>query len=270
MTAKFQKIFPSSKPIIGMIHVPALPGTPGYHGSVAALEDQVVKEVECYLRAGIDALLLENMHDVPYLAREVGPEITAMMTRLARVVKLESGKPCGVQILAGANRAALAVAQAAELDFIRAEGFVFGHLADEGWMDADAGALLRFRKNIGAESIAIFTDIKKKHSAHAISADVSLADTAEAAAFFLSDGLVITGTATGKTAPLAEMADLFQKTDLPLIVGSGINLDNITTYLPHCDAVIVGSWFKQNGYWANPLDYERIAALMDVVNGWRD
>lgn len=49
------------------------------------------------------------------------------------------------------------------LDFIRAEGFVFSHVADEGIINACAGDLLRYRKQIGAENIQIFADIKKKH-----------------------------------------------------------------------------------------------------------
>jgi len=136
-------------------------------------------------------------------------------------------------------------------------------------MDADAGTLLRYRKNIGADAIAIFTDIKKKHSSHALSADVSLAQTAEAAAFFRSDGLIITGTATGAAAQLDDFHQVRQKVQLPLLVGSGLTIDNITNYLPLADALIVGSWFKQEGHWANALDYDRVATFMEKVNTWR-
>ena len=66
------------------------------------------------------------------------------------------------------------MALASNLDFIRAESFVFSHVADEGWMDAQAGQLLRYRQKIGAEHIKIYTDIKKKHSAHTVTSDVSI------------------------------------------------------------------------------------------------
>jgi hypothetical protein len=86
------------------------------------------------------------------------------MSVLCNEVKREVGKiPCGIQILSGANKAAMAVAKAAGLDFIRAEGFVFSHIGDEGMIDSDAGELLRYRRHISAENILIFTDIKKKH-----------------------------------------------------------------------------------------------------------
>ena len=106
--------------------------------------------------------------------------------------------PLGLQVLAGANREALAVAFAAGAAFVRCEGFVFAHVADEGLMESDAGALLRYRRAIGAEGVRVFADVKKKHSAHAITADVELADTAHAAEFFLADGVIVTGVATGR------------------------------------------------------------------------
>ena len=103
------------------------------------------------------------MHDVPYLNSEVGPEVVACMTAVCQRVKQESKMPCGIQILAGANSAALAVAKAAQMDFIRAEGFVFAHVADEGIISSCAGELMRYRKIIEGEDIMVFTDVKKKH-----------------------------------------------------------------------------------------------------------
>ena len=92
--------------------------------------------------------------------------------------------------MAGANKSALAVAQALDFQFIRCEGFVYSHVGDEGWMDSCAGELLRYRKTLGAEDIRIFCDIKKKHSSHFITQDVSIAETAKAADFFHADGVI--------------------------------------------------------------------------------
>ncbi|XP_068812295.1 protein C19orf12 homolog isoform X3 [Struthio camelus] len=145
------------------------------------------------------------MHDLPYTVGP-GPEITAAMTVISAAVKRTCpGLPLGVQILCAANQQAIAVALAAGLDFIRAEGFVFSHVADEGIINACAGNLLRYRKQIGAENIQIFADIKKKHSAHALTADVSVAETAKAAEFFLADGVILTGTATAMPADPKEL-----------------------------------------------------------------
>jgi membrane complex biogenesis BtpA family protein len=171
----------------------------------------------------------------------------------------------GIQILAGANKAALAVALAAGFDFIRAEGFVFGHLADEGWMDSDAGELLLYRKQIGAEHIQVFTDIKKKHSSHAVSADVSIPETAKAAAFFLSDGVIVTGVATGEKASIEEVKAVKSAVKIPVIIGSGIDAGNIHEYLNFADAFIVGSSLKIDGNWENHVDLNRVRELVSKV-----
>ncbi|MFQ5610630.1 MAG: BtpA/SgcQ family protein [Anaerolineae bacterium] len=259
----------NSKSIIGMIHVEPLPGTPKFKSGLPQIIDKARAEAQVYKNAGIDALAIENMHDMPYLNRAVGPEIVAAMAVVGYEVKQASGLPCGVQILAGANREALAVAQAAGLDFIRAEGFVFAHVADEGLIEAGAGDLLRYRRQIGAERILILTDIKKKHSSHAITADVDIVETAHAAEFFLSDGLIVTGAATGLEASLEELQRVKAAVDVPVLVGSGVTLENVGTYLAVADALIVGSYFKQGGHWAREVDSERVTAFMKKVNRLR-
>src|SRR3954464_8996435 len=92
-----------SKPLIGVIHVGALPGTPRSRGGVDELADAAVREAAVYRDGGVDALMIENMHDVPYLRGSVGPEVVAAMAVIGRAVKSESKLPVGVQILAGAN-----------------------------------------------------------------------------------------------------------------------------------------------------------------------
>ena len=253
-----------------MVHVQALPGTPGNHLNMKEIIRRAISEAELYAQCGINAVMLENMHDTPYLNRSVGPEITASMTAVACAVRAAISLPLGIQILAGANQEALAVALAAGLQFIRAEGFVFGHLADEGYMDSCAGALLRYRKMLGAEHIAILTDIKKKHSSHSLTADVSIAETAEAAEFFRSDGLVITGSATGKAASQQELKEVRASTSLPLIIGSGITADNLNEYWSLADGFIVGSSLKENGIWSNHISEQQCRELMQKANNFRE
>jgi membrane complex biogenesis BtpA family protein len=257
---------PAGRPALcGMIHVQALPGTPRNYLSVGQIVERAVEEARALVTAGMDCLLLENMHDTPYLKVAVGPEIVAAMTAVGVAVRREvPGVALGVQVLAGANMAALAVAQAVGAQFIRAEGFVYGHLGDEGYHDACAAELLRYRRAIGAPDIAILADIKKKHSSHAVTADVSLEDTAEAAAFFGADGLILTGTATGRPASAGELQRLVAATDLPVCVGSGITPDNVAAYR-HARILIVGSSIKRDGHWANVLDMERVSAMVTAA-----
>lgn len=254
-----------NKTIIGMVHVAALPGTPEHSKSVKEIVSEALCDATLLAKGGVDAIMIENMHDRPYLNRSAGPEIISAMTAVAVELRRQIDLPLGIQILAGANKAALAVALAAGFEFIRAEGFVFGHLADEGWMDSDAGELLRFRKQIGAEHIKIFTDIKKKHSSHAVSADVSIAETAKAAAFFLSDGVIVTGTATGEKASAEEVKAVKESIKIPVIIGSGIDAGNIHEYWDLADAFVVGSSLKEGGSWENPVDLNRVRELVRRV-----
>lgn len=258
------------KALVGMIHVRALPGTPRSALPIAECCRIAAHEARTYAACGFPALMIENMHDAPYLNRRVGAEIVAAMTAVALAVREAAPTlPLGVQVLAGANEAALAVALAAGAAFIRAEGFVFAHVADEGTIESDAATLLRYRRAIGAQDIAIFTDIKKKHSSHAITADVSLAETAHAAEFFGSDGLIVTGTATGDPARPEDVAAVRAATKLPVLLGSGVTPANLHQYWRDADAFIVGSSVKRDGNWANELDPERCRALVRVAEELR-
>lgn len=256
----FKDYIKGRKIIVGMIHVPALPGTPNSNLSSDDIIKKSVEEAEVYKSRGIKVLAIENMHDIPY-TKNVGPEVTALMAVIGSEIK-KLGLYCGIQILAGANKEALAVAKAANLDFIRAEGFVYAHVADEGYIESCAGDLLRYRKAIGAENVLVFTDIKKKHSSHAITADVSISETAHTAEFFLSDGVIVTGVSTGTEADLEEVKQVRKAVKIPVLIGSGITTENLKNYYNYADIFIVGSYIKKQGYWKNDLDVSRIDSLV--------
>ena len=254
--------------LIGMIHVGALPGTPACADPLERLVEVAVVEARAYREAGYDALMIENMHDRPYLKGAVGPEVVAAMTAVGQAVRREVALPLGVQVLAGANREAVAVALACGGAFVRAEGFVFAHVADEGLIEADAGELLRYRRAVGAEQVRVFADVKKKHSAHALTADVDLVETARAAEFFLADGVVVTGPVTAQAADPAEVEAVAAGVGVPTFVGSGLTPANLAAY-PLADGFIVGSSVKQGGLWSNPLDGERTQAVAAAFRALR-
>ncbi|MBF0546403.1 MAG: BtpA/SgcQ family protein [Candidatus Riflebacteria bacterium] len=253
--------------LFGMVHVRALPGTPYAKQSIEKIVTIAVEEANVYKKAGFDGIIIENMHDRPYLKGRVGPEITACMTLVSARVREAVGPeyPLGIQILAGANLEALAVAQVANLNFIRAEGFVFAHTADEGWIESCAAELMRERKRIGAEHIRIWTDIQKKHSAHAVTADLTLADWAHGAEFFGADGLIVTGSRTGAPANGSHLAEVKRSTKLPVAIGSGITPENAASFIG-ADAWIIGSSTKVEGNWANPLDSVAIDRMIAARN----
>ena len=263
-------LFAHPKPVIAMIHVAALPGTPESSLSVPEIVALAVQEARLYRQAGVDGIGIENMHDLPYLRGGVGPEIVAGMTLVGQAVKAESRLPVGVQVLAGANLEAMAVAHAAGLDFIRAEGYVFAHVADEGIIESSAAKLLRYRKLIGAERVQVWADVKKKHSAHAITADVSLGLTAETVEFMKGDAVIVTGAVTGDPCRVEDVEEAQAHTRLPVVLGSGVTVGNLDRFFGLADGFIIGTHFKVDGHWANTVDPRRVGEFMAAVGKFRE
>ena len=256
-----ESLFGVRRALIGVVHLQALPGTPVNKLAVSEITSIAVEEARMYRDAGFHGILIENTHDRPYLKAAVGPEIVATMSVIGAEVHRAVPLPLGVQVLAGANSSALAVALACDASFVRVEGFVFAHVADEGLIESSAGPLLRYRRTIGADHIRVFADVKKKHSAHAITADVDIAETAKAAEFFSVDGVIVSGTATGHPADPDEVAAVANAVSVPTLVGSGITPENLGAF-PNADAFIVGSSIKRAGLWSNPIDMERARELV--------
>src|SRR5919199_4776377 len=258
-----ETLFSNRKPVVGVIHVGALPGTPASRLGVEELAELAAREAALYRVA------VENMHDVPYLRGSVGPEIVAAMAVVARAVKSEAGLPVGVQILAGANAEALAVAHAAGLDYIRAEGFSFAHVADEGLIQSSAAELLRFRRKIGADGVRVWADVKKKHSSHAITADVSLGETCAAAEFMRGDAVIVSGSATGEPPRAADVGEAKSHCRIPVLLGSGVTPENVAGFYDAADGFIVGSYFKEGGLWSNTVDAARVRRMVEAVRELR-
>lgn len=258
-------MFGKSCSLIGVVHVQALPGSDGWAGQMDHVLAEAIFDALTYKEQGVDALIVENMHDVPYLKGYVEPETIAAMTVVANAVKYECMMPTGVQILAGANLEALAVAAACDLDFIRVEGFVYAHVGDEGIHESCAPKLLRKRAASKADKVKIFADIKKKHSSHAITGDVSLVETARTAEFFKADGVIVTGDRTGDAPSAQDVEAVKAAVDIPVLVGSGATPDNIQHFMRYADAVIFGSYAKFDGDWRRRVDPERVKRLIDTA-----
>ncbi len=246
-----------------MVHVGALPGTPRHALSIDQLATQASLEARQLEDAGFDAIMIENMHDAPYVHGQHGPEIAAVMTRVACEVRAAIDLPLGVQVLSGGQREAMATAHAAGGSFIRCENFVYAHVADEGLLaEACAGELLRYRRSVGAGHIAICCDLKKKHASHAITADVRMGEMVHAAEFFGADAVIVSGGFTGCPVDEHELREACEAATVPVLVGSGVTAETAARLLEHADAVIVGSSIKSGGTWRNAVDPVRAAALV--------
>lgn len=267
MASKAQRGAGKRPLLVGMVHALALPGSPRAGLRVAEIVKAAVREAEVLAGEGFDGLIVENMHDTPYVNGPHAPETVAAMTRVVAAVREAAPRVLlGVQVLSMGHLEALAIAHACGGDFIRVENFAFAHVADEGLLaDAAAGPLLRARRRLGADRIRLFCDIKKKHASHALTADLSIADAARGCEFFGADGIVVTGTHTGAPADVADVKDAAGATGLATWVGSGVTPESIASLRGVATGLIVGSYLKRGGRWDRPIDPQRCRRLVRAL-----
>ncbi len=205
-----------------MIAVMPLPGSPRYGGNDDLIIAQALSDLGHYTIAAVDAIILENSHDLPYIKPPLPEKAVRLMKRIAREVRARFSGPIGIQMLEAANETALEIAHETDLDFVRVESYVFAHVGGAGIIEGCAGKLLRKRKELGCEHIKIFADIKKKHCSHALTGDLDLADEIKQAQFFLTDGVVVTGARTTEPPALSELRLAQKAARVPVLIGSGM------------------------------------------------
>ena len=251
------KLFPA-KTLAAMIAIRPLPGSPGYDGNDRAIFEEALSDLAHYTTAGVDAIVLENSHDLPYIKPPLPAQAIALVKRIARAVRKNFPGPVGIQMLEAANETALEIACACDLDFLRVEAYVFAHVGGAGLIEGCAGKLLRLRKKLGCEHIKVFGDVKKKHCSHAPTGDLDITDVVKQSEFFLVDGVIITGPRTGETPDVRELRRVRKIARVPVLIGSGMTPENIATYLPLADIFIVGSTLREGGEFLGRLDPPRL------------
>ena len=216
--------------LAAMIAVPALPGSPRYAGNDRKILNSALSDLRAYHEAGVDAILLENSHDLPYIKAPLPKQAVAVMQRVAREIRRRFSGPIGIQMLEAANETALEIAHAADLDFLRVESYVFAHVGGAGLIEGCAGKLLRRRKQLNCEQIKIFGDVKKKHCSHGLTRDLDIVDEVKQAEFFLADGVIVTGARTAEPPDARELRRVKKSAKVPVLIGSGITAHNLPRY----------------------------------------
>jgi membrane complex biogenesis BtpA family protein len=250
--------------LAAMIAVLPLPGSPLYDGDNQKIMNQALADLDVYKKAGVDSLLLENDHDLPYIQPPLDEEGIALMMEIAKEVRKRFDGPIGIQMLEAANITSLEIAAEADLDYIRVEAFVFAHVGGSGIINGSAGKILRRRKELKAEHIRVFADVKKKHGSHSLTIDLDIKDEIMQAEFFLVDGVIVTSQFTGINPDKDDLVKAKSATKLPVLIGSGMTAENIKDYLPLADGFIVGSCFRKDGKFLEKLEPERLSKFMKV------
>lgn len=257
---QFQTLFPHQKPLIGMVHLLPLPETPAYNNNIEAIIDFALADADALVEAGVDAFIIENFGDEPYLIGEPTPLQFAVMTHITSQIRSRYDIPLGINVQFNAWKAEIAIAHACQAQFIRVEVFVDTVISAQGTVHPCSAQLTRYRKTLGAGGVQIFADIQTKYTQNML--PQSLAQSAIDAVNAGADALIVTGGATGEETPLNAVQDVKEIVDLPILVGSGTNHNNIREVFDIADGAIVGSSLKQDGIVTNPVSTERTKQLV--------
>jgi membrane complex biogenesis BtpA family protein len=261
------RLFRVPKPVIAMLHLPALPGRPRHDrqaGTAAAVEF-VGRDLEALQDAGVDGLLFCNEADLPYQLR-VGPEISAAMASVIGQLRADLHIPFGVNLLWDPI-ASLAVARATGARFIR-EVLTGVYESDLGMIEPRIGEIAAYRTAIGGDEIAFFDNIAPEF-ASAIGSR-GIAERARGAAFLGVDAILISGPAAGIPFEMSDLRIAKEAVpEVPVIANTGVKADRIAEIFSVADGVIVGTSLKVDGITWNPVDPDRAKRLMEAARAAR-
>lgn len=258
--------------VIGVVHLPALPGDPGNRdpaagfGPVFAL---AMADAAALAEGGCTAIVVENFGSAPFAKGVTGdrmpPHQLAALSIVASRCAAQLSIPVGVNCLRNDGPAAVAIAAAAGLSFVRINVHVGAYVTDQGLIEGEAAATLRYRDALGARGVAIWADVLVKHAAPLAPISATEA-TKDCIARGMADAVIVTGSATGGEVPLDQLRAVAAAAgDTPVLIGSGLTEANAETLAPWGDAAIVGTALKRGGVLAAPVDVARVRRLVEAT-----
>lgn len=261
-------VLDSARPIlIGMLHVPPLPGSPQATDSFTTVLDQVLRDADLLLEGGITNLMIENFGDTPFFPGTVPAHTVAHLTAIAREVAARyPNAEIGLNVLRNDGCSALAVAAATGASFIRVNVLCGARLTDQGIIQGIAHDLLRLRKNLAADHVAILADVDVKHSAAL--AERPLADEIEdAIKRGHADAIIVSGNATGASVDAEQLAEAVSVAgSTPVLIGSGATAESVQNLRDQVGGFIVGTAVKSGGDVQNPVDPVRVREIVSSID----
>jgi uncharacterized protein len=252
------------KVLIGVVHLPPLPGSPRWGGNLQAAIKHAVADARAYEQGGAHAVFIENFGDVPFTKGAVGPETVAAIAVIGCAIREAIKLPIGFNVLRNDACAALALCAACNGSFVRVNVHSGAMLTDQGLIEGDAFHTLRYRQNIcpGAQ---IFADVHVKHAVPL--GDWTLEDSAhDTLDRGLADAVIISGVGTGQAADPGDVQRV--RAACPsarILLGSGVTRENAAQFLPFADGFIAASSLKIGGKLSNPVDSRRVTALVRAM-----
>lgn len=256
-----------------MVHLPALPGSPNHTLSMDDILSHALADVQSLIDGGVNAILVENFHDYPFLKEEITLPTLISFTLLVQKIVLQSPIPVGINILRNACKQALTVASFTGAEFIRCNFYTGTYVTDQGIFEGCAASLKRYQKqllnNNPISHPKIFADVHCKHAAPLSSRSLEL-EVQEAFERGLADCIIITGERTGLPTKIKDLQILQSKGFTPILIGSGLSSENVDQLLPYAHGGIVGSSFKKDSNLSNPIDSIKVKRFMSKVKTVRN
>ncbi len=254
--------------LLGVIHLPALPGSPRGSGDLGVCVERAHHEARLLAAAGYDGIVIENFGDAPFFPGLVDPITTACMTACAIAVR-EASKSLslGINILRNDARSALAVAIASRADFIRVNVHTGARVTDQGLVQGLAHETLRERRGLAADRIRIFADVDVKHSAPLAARPIG-EEAHDLADRGLADAVLVTGSGTGRAASESDLDEVLRAVHVPVYVASGVTKEGLSQ-VRRAHGVIVGSAIRASGRAGDPIDQELATRFADAFRASR-
>jgi len=254
----------SSKPLIGVVHLAPLPGSPLHALSFEHIADRAMRDAASYERGGVSALIVENFGDAPYFKHHVEPHVVAAMALIVDRIKFATALPIGVNVLRNDARSAIGIASIAGASFVRVNIHTGVMVTDQGIIEGEADQTLRYRHLLGTD-VEIWADVHVKHGTPL--GDMSIEQTAEDAVDRgLASAVIVSGSGTGHATAPSDVQRVRQRLpNTPILIGSGVSPVTIPMLLPDASGFIVGTWAKEEGDVRRPVDAQRVAALVEAI-----
>lgn len=250
--------------LIGMVHLPALPGAPASRMTIDEIVAHALADAKTLKAAGFESVMVENFGDAPFTAGSLEPETVAAMAIVVHAVRQETGLRIGVNCLRNDVRSALGVAAAADAQFVRVNVHTGVAATDQGIMQGRAHETLRVRQRL-CPDVRIFADVHVKHAVPMSQPDIALA-AEETAHRGRADAVIVSGSTTGRPVEMGELSKVKAAVpDKPVLVGSGATAETVADILKRADGVIVGSSLKPNGNIELPIDADRAARFIQAA-----
>ena len=266
--ATFEGVFGTAKPVIAMVHLGALPGTPLFDadGGVEAILEGARADLAALQAAGVDAVMFGNENDRPY-EFDVDRASLATMAFVIGSLRQDITVPFGVNVLWD-PMSTVALAAATGAAFCR-EIFTGTYASDMGPWTPDAGAAMRYRNRLGRSDCLMLYNVSAEF---ADSLDRRpLADRARSAVFSsIPDAVLVSGAITGEAARMEDLeAVKAALPDTPVLANTGVRHDTVADVLAIADGCIVGSSLKVDGHTWNAVDADRARDFMDRARAAR-